>query len=203
MDVRVNAEVECSDGRCGRTIRVVVDPAIRKVTHLVVKMHEFLGPEYLVPIELVAEATPELVRLKCAKEEVEKQQPFTEASLIPGPMPFYPYGPGEYLVWRDAFPEPGFVFAETERVPPGELAMRRGARVMAIDGDIGKVDEFLIDPVTDKIAHLVLQEGHLWSQQDLTIPVSEIDHIEEDTVYLKLDKYAVGMLPTLPVKKHS
>lgn len=72
------------------------------------------------------------------QEEVEKETPFVETMLLPGAVPFYPYGPGEYLVWPYVFPEPGFVLAEKEHVPPGELTVRRGVRVRATDGDIGQ-----------------------------------------------------------------
>jgi hypothetical protein len=35
----------------------------------------------------------------------------------------------------------------------------------------------------------------------MTIPLAEMDHIEQDTVYLKLDKHAVGELPSIPVRR--
>jgi sporulation protein YlmC with PRC-barrel domain len=66
---------------------------------------------------------------------------------------------------------------------------------------VGKVDEFLVDLSDGHITHLVLREGHLWGQKDVTIPVSEIQRIEEDTVYLKLDKHSIEKLPGIPVKR--
>jgi len=47
--------------------------------------------------------------------------------------------------------------------------------------------------------YLVLREGHLWGQKDVSIPVAQIDHMKEDSVYLKLDKQSIGALPTTPV----
>jgi ClpP class serine protease len=35
----------------------------------------------------------------------------------------------------------------------------------------------------------------------MTIPLAEIDHLEQDTVDLKLDKHAVGELPSIPVRR--
>ena len=67
--------------------------------------------------------------------------------------------------------------------------------------DVGRVDEFLVDRETEHITHLVLREGHLWGQKDVTIPVSEIERIEEDTVYLKLDKEEIERLPSIPVRR--
>ena len=91
---------------------------------------------------------------------------------------------------------------EHEHIPVGEVAIRRGTSVEATDGRIGKVDEFLVHPENDVITHLVLREGHLWGKKDVTIPVSEIDKIAEEAVYLKLDKKAVEALPTVPVRRN-
>jgi len=73
--------------------------------------------------------------------------------------------------------------------------------VEASDGRIGRVDEFLVDPVTGQISHLILREGHLWGKRDITIPVSEIERIEDDSVHLKLDKQSIEALPAVPVRR--
>jgi sporulation protein YlmC with PRC-barrel domain len=75
--------------------------------------------------------------------------------------------------------------------------------VEATDGKVGRVDEFLINPKTDHITHLVLREGHPWGRKDVTIPVSQIDHYKENTVYLKLDKHGIEALPAIPVRRGS
>jgi hypothetical protein len=56
-----------------------------------------------------------------------------------------------------------------------------------------------VDPVTEHVTHLVMREGHLWGQRDVTIPVSEIDRLGENTIYLKLNKDRVEALPSTPV----
>ena len=90
---------------------------------------------------------------------------------------------------------------EEEQIPPGELAIHRGARVEATDGKAGILGEFLVNPLTGHISRLILMEGHLWGKKEVTIPLSAIDRIEEDTVYLKLDKKAVESLPSVPVRR--
>jgi len=97
VDIPVNAQVQCADGPYGRTDRVVINPATRQVTHLVVKDGR-LGSEYLVPIEQVIETTPALVRLGCTREEIEKQAPFVETMLLSGAVPFY-----TLWAWRVSF----------------------------------------------------------------------------------------------------
>jgi len=63
------------------------------------------------------------------------------------------------------------------------------------------VDEFLINPINDTISHLVLREGHLWGQKNITIPLSQIDRIDENTVWLKLDKQSIEALPAIPIHR--
>ncbi len=106
------------------------------------------------------------------------------------------------VMWPYATAEgPEYVRMERENIPAGERAVRRGARVQATDGDVGHVDEFLVNPDGDLITHLVLREGHLWGRKDVSIPVSAIDLIEEDTVFLSLSKDDVEALPTIPIHR--
>ena len=63
---------------------------------------------------------------------------------------------------------------------------------MATDGHVGEVDEFIVDPADRHITHLILRKGHFWGHKDVSIPVDQIDRIEADTIYLKLDKHAFG-----------
>jgi hypothetical protein len=98
------------------------------------------------------------------------------------------------LYWPYGAPRSAVVEVHHESIPPDELAVRRGYRVEATDGPIGRVGEFLIDPVTDGITHLVLREGHLWGRREVTIPVAQIGRIDQHAVHLSLDKRAVGAL---------
>jgi sporulation protein YlmC with PRC-barrel domain len=202
MDIPLNAEVHCADGVCGRSTYVVVNPVNEQVTHVVVREEWFPQAEYLVPLDLVTESTSDTIHLRCMKKDLVMQAPFIEVEYVEGDLPGFRYEKGNYMLWPYNVPEEGEVIpVETERVPPGALAVRRGAHVRAIDGRVGRVDEFLVDPVSEHITHLILREGHLWGQKDVTIPVSEITHIEEDTVHLKLTKKQIEALPTIPLRR--
>jgi hypothetical protein len=48
------------------------------------------------------------------------------------------------------------------------LALSQHDSVEATDGHVGNIAEFLIDPRTDAITHLVLREGHLWGRKYVT-----------------------------------
>jgi sporulation protein YlmC with PRC-barrel domain len=201
MDLPVGVEVLCTDGICGRSTYVIIDPAAERVTHIVVKERGGKEEQRLVPLDLVAQATPDFVRLNCATEKVATLEPFIETEYIETRVSYLGYPPSDYMMRPYVVPETLFVAVHHKHVPPHELAVSRGDPVEAKDGHIGRVDEFMIDPANGQITHLVLREGHLWGQRDVTIPVSEIDHIEEDVVYLKLDKRSVGELPSIPVRR--
>lgn len=194
MDLPLNAKVYCVDGLCGQSKELVLDRKTEEVTHLVVKGNHLPHTELLVPVELVAETTPRLIRLRCTKDKLAELEPFLKAEVIEEKIPHYL--PDPYLIPIEV-PETKWVTVKREAIPPGEVAVRQGAHVKATDGHVGWLDELLVDPVTEQVTHLVLRKGHLWGQRDVTIPVSEIDRLEENTVYLKLDKGQVGALRSI------
>jgi sporulation protein YlmC with PRC-barrel domain len=204
MDIPIDAAVECTDGPCGRSTYVILNPVTRNVTHLVVKEKDLLQFERLVPISLVQESTPETVHLRCSQDKLGRLERFIETHFIPVDATYigntYEAYEGQ-MMWPYVVPENVMVPQEEEKVPPGELAVRRGAQVHAIDGHIGRVDEFLVEPESGHITHLVLREGHLWGQRDVTIPVSGIDRIQEGDVFLKLDRASIEALPSIPIRR--
>ena len=194
MDMPLNVEVYCADGLCGHSKEVAMDRETEQVTHLVVKEKHAPYTELLVPIDLVTETTPHVIRLRCARAELAEMQSFLEVEVIEEKIPHYvPF------LMPIVTPETRWVTVKREAIPPGEIAVRQGAHVEATDGRVGRLDEFLVDPVTEHVTHLVMREGHLWGQRDVTIPVSEIDRLGENTIYLKLDKDQVEALPSTPI----
>jgi sporulation protein YlmC with PRC-barrel domain len=196
MDMPLNVQVYCVDGLCGQSKEVVMDPKTEEVTHLVVKENHSPHTELLVPVDLVTETTPHEIRLRCAKAELADLQPSIKVEFIEENIPYYI--PDLYLMPIEV-PETKWVAVKREAIPPGEIAVHQGARVEATDGRVGRLDEFLVDPVTEQVTHLVMREGHLWGQRDVTIPVSEIDRLEENTIFLKLKKDQVAALPSTPI----
>ena len=201
MEISVNAEVQCTDGPCGRSTYVILNPTTDQLTHLVVKHKQSPHVERLVAIDQVEEASPDLIRLRCTGHEFGEMEPFIETEFVRVTVP--EYASDSYMAWPYVIPKTVTRTVKHEHIPPGELAVRRGARVEATDGHVGRVDEFLVNPSNGHITHLVLREGHLWGQKDVAIPVSEIWYIEEKIVYLKLDKHSIEALPTIPIHRRT
>ena len=209
MEIPLQAQVECTDGVCGRSVYVLINPVVEKVTHLVVR-EDSSNTEYIVPVDVVSETIADIIQLRCSKAELKKMEPFIKTTFVEEQVPpMYPdyggeygYGMGTYYYWPYASYERTVqVPVEHQQIPPGELAVRRGTRVEATDGYVGRVDEFVVNPENSHITHLVMREGHLWGQKDVIIPLSAMGDTREDTVLLKLDKHQIESLPTFPVRR--
>src|ERR1039458_10662612 len=79
----IGASATCSDGECGEVIRVVIDPIVRKLTHLIIEPTHRQGLGRLVPLELVASYNGN-VKLRCSLEEFERLDMAEETDFLPG-----------------------------------------------------------------------------------------------------------------------
>lgn len=211
IDLPAKARVACLDGPAGQSTYIIVNPINQQITYLVVKCDWSPFDEVLVPMEEVDTTDPDQITLKCTREELSSMPLFTEEVFIHMDPPDGGDESGDYLSLPFVTAMPGFymddsgdyVAVERENVPQGEFAVQRGARVEATDGFVGLVDELLVNSSNMQITHLVLKERHMLGQREITIPVSQIDRVEEDTVYLKLDRKGVEELPTTPTQRWS
>jgi len=200
-DLPLNAMIECTDGACGKTDAVIVDPRSKEATHIIVRGDDI--PEgRLVGIDKISETTEDVIYLNCSISDLAEMENFTETRYVKTDVPVDVY----YDVYNMPYVQP--MSAETvevpideELIPPGELAIHRGTPVEAKDGYIGDIGEFLIDPESGKISHIVLLKGHLWGRKEVSLPITAIDQVLNDTLFLKLEKKSVEMLPEIPIQR--
>jgi sporulation protein YlmC with PRC-barrel domain len=83
-----------------------------------------------------------------------------------------------------------------DRIPEGEVEVRRGEHVHATDGAIGRVQGLVVDPSDQHVTHVLLDEGHLWGQKRVAIPISAVTRVD-DGVRLSLTKHEVADLPSV------
>jgi len=200
----IGAEALCTDGACGKVTRVVVDPVARAVTHLVVEPKHGFGIGRLVPVDLVDAAT-DVVRLRCTSADFEKLERAEEMQFLPDTGAFEGYSPQQVLSWPyyslgvstgvgvgDSLP------LVVDRIPAGDVALRRGEPVHATDGEIGRVQGLVIDPDDHHVTHVLLQEGHMWGRREVAIPIGAVARIE-DGIRLSITKKEVEDLPRVDV----
>ena len=199
----IGADVECTDGICGDVSRVVLDPIARAATHLLVEPKHRRGLGRLVPLELV-DATGRRVRLNCTRAEFENLEPGEETHLLPGNSADADYGPGHAVSWPHfslglAGGVVGFgvenvpQLVTDDKIPIGEVAIRRGEHVHATDGDIGRVQGLVIDPVDRRVTHILLAEGHLWGRRQVAIPIDTVRTVDHG-IRLTITKWDVHEL---------
>ena len=87
-----------------------------------------------------------------------------------------------------------------DAVPPGEVAVRRGEPVRATDGDIGRVQGLVIDRASHQVAHVLLQEGHLWGRKEVAIPIGAVAGVRGG-VRLRITRQEVQDLPAVAVDR--
>jgi sporulation protein YlmC with PRC-barrel domain len=188
----MGARASCTDGHCGEVRRLIIDPATETVTHLVIQPGHRPEAGRLVPVHLV-ETTDGEIRLRCTRAEFGKLDHAEERDLVTGAGPAQIVG----RYGMTAGPAPG-AWRQTaiseDVIPAGEDEVRPGGRVHAVDGEIGRVQGFLVNPGGDQVTHVLLQEGHLWGRKKVAIPISAVTGVE-DGVRLNLTKEQVGELP--------
>jgi hypothetical protein len=212
----IGATVRCSDGVCGKLLSAVVDPVGRVVTHIVVEPEHRWGLGRLIPLSEVA-STDGDVQLRCTLAEFERYESAEETEFLSEAgaewgydgqvltWPYYGLGLGRLSGGLDDFggnaPQP-IVY---DKLPVGEVAVRRGQHVEATDGRIGKVQGLVIDPSDGHVTHVLLQEGHLWGRREVTLPISAVATVGagEEGVRLNLTKDEVDQLPEVNVEGRS
>jgi sporulation protein YlmC with PRC-barrel domain len=190
----IGARASCTDGHCGEVSRLIIDPATDTVTHLAILPGHRQEDARLVPVHL-AEVTDGGIRLHCTLAEFGKLDHAEERDLVTGEAPVRYVGrlgvsvPSVPMVkkWRQTA-----IFEDV--IPGGEAEVEPGSPVHAVDGEIGRVQGFLVNPDDDRVTHVLLQEGHLWGRKEVAIPLSAVIRVDEG-IRLNLTKEQVGELP--------
>ena len=168
----IGARASCTDGHCGEVRRLIIDPATETVTHLVIQPGHRQEAGRLVPVHLVETADGE-IRLRCTLEEFSQLDHAAERDLVTGAES--PQIVGRRSMTTGALREATVL---EDVIPVGEKEVGPGDRVHAIDGEIGRVQGFLVNPADDRVTHVLLQEGHLWGRTKVAIPISAVTGID-------------------------
>jgi hypothetical protein len=212
VEFEMGAKASCSDGSCGEVRRAILDPASRTVTHLVIEPRHDQGKGRLVPLELVDATGPE-IRLHCTLAEFERLEPSEEVDLAEGLDYGGGYGQAEAVQGYGNVGGMGVggstsgmgigmglghrtPVVVSHAVPLGETEVSPHDSVLAVDGEIGRVEGFAVDPVHHEVTHILLKEGHLWGRKEVAIPVSAVVSLDAG-IQLNLTKKQVEELPPL------
>jgi sporulation protein YlmC with PRC-barrel domain len=198
VNITINAHVKCSDGACGKSTNVIVNPVNHQVTHIVIKDNSLPdNSTRLVPVGKVASATQDQITLSCTKEELAKMPTFIVTSFIQTSTQGMAYESGAAYTSQYVLNDTAYDSVREENIPAGEMELHSGMRVEATDGKLGKLDELVLDAKSGEITHLLMRKGHAFGEREVIIPLDLIDHEHEGTVYLKISKDEVADLIAL------
>jgi sporulation protein YlmC with PRC-barrel domain len=210
MELRLETHVQTTDGMGGTLADVVIDPVKKSVTHVVVRAGEPDPAARLVPLQLVrgGNAPGEPVSLGCTAEELGRlesvqgyaylpvdERPAPDAQWDVGVedvvmMPTY-QGADLGVYTADIEPNVGVTY---DRVPKGEVELRRTSAVVSSDGhDLGTVHSVAVDG--GAIGHVSVERGHLWWKGLVSVPIESVAALETNAVTLGLTKDAFSKLP--------
>jgi len=214
----IGAKVHCSDGLCGEVRRLIIDPATDTVTYLVVQPGHRREGARLVPVDLAEASAAGDARLRCTRAEFDKLEPAEERDLVEGVGSGDLLGGGNLLGGALVYNASGEGYARVgagrlidvgpgpvhrkvilrDVVPRGEVQLRPGDSVHAVDGQIGRVQGFLVDPGNHRVSHVLLDEGHLWGHKEVAIPLTVVTGVE-DGIRLNITKQQVENLPPVDI----
>jgi hypothetical protein len=194
----------CSDGYRGEVRAVVIDPAARTVTHIVVEPEGRRGLARLVPLDLV-DAASGRIRLRCTEAEfmsLDAAEETLAEFTLGQPVPVQLLPPG----WRgtgEPSTDGGSILRIDEKetidvVPSGEVEEHGGDHVHATDGDTGQVRGFRIDSGGGQLTHVLLREGHAWGRRDVAIPFDKVVGLDGG-IRLSITRQQVRDLPPVDI----
>ncbi len=209
MLLHLGSTVRCTDGPFGELADIVILPAERRVTHLVVVPTEHENAPRLAPLNLIE------TRPSGADDGISLSCSIADVDALPG---VHEYGyvrldqalPVEGDEWEVGIedvltvPTPGYggwqmgpleeeggLSVSYDRIPKGEVEVRGATEVTAADGTrVGRLDGVVVD-ADGSITSLILERGHLWGRRRVEIPSGAVAHFETDGVTLSLSKSEV------------
>ncbi len=89
---------------------------------------------------------------------------------------------------------------ETQFLPgaSGEYVYEQSHQVHAADGTIGRIQGLVVDPTDYRVTHILLEEGHLWGEKEVAIPISAVTSVGVG-IQLNFTKDEIRDLPSVDI----
>jgi len=177
----IGAAAHCSDGFPGELKSLVVDPAARTVTHLVIEPELEHGTGYglarLVPLDHVDAGKNDEIEVRYTEAEFKNLGPAEQALAEYVPVQLLPAtlgwrGTGEEVMHGDEI-QPVREVEEIDLVPEDEVEEGRGDHVHATDGHVGQLHGLRVNADGGQVTQVIVKR-HPWSRKELAIPIDKV-----------------------------
>lgn len=200
--LKIGAPVFCRDKKIGRLRRVVTNPETNRVTDLVVQIGLLLPTERLVPVTAVEGAKEDKIRLAFDSEHLEdfaEYHPEKKQSALEYPSRSdQMVGPLKVHATRYGLPLTRGIVPRIRHTIPVEsdldqVLVERGTQVESLHKTIGRVDHLLVERESQKITHLVVNQGLFG--RSIVIPANLVEDIAPDRILVMADEDELEQLP--------
>ena len=185
MHIGLDTDVICEGNTCGVSRHLIIHPQRLCLTHLVISAKHL---ERMLPVSTIVKVSEMGIQLNCTLGELAKFQPFTETHFTEITLPDHGLSEHNYLYPLSGGQSWMHVPVISYNIPLGAFVISRQTQVEAKNGHVGQFKALIIDPETYQITHLVFQRGHLWEYKNEVVSASDIDRLEGDSIYLKVNK---------------
>lgn len=186
MNIPLKAQVLCTDGSFGHMDCILLDPLTKQVSHIVVK-DSHGGIKRMVPLRFLQDARADGIYLNCETGRARRCERFLIEEFI---------ADDETISRQHVRPPKSkkeqLSAIHYEVTPPGELALRQGARVHALDGKLGTVSKLRAELPNGRLTHVIVRLGNIWEKHESAVASEHIQKIEETNIYLDLHKHDAG-----------
>jgi len=185
--------------------RVVLNPVTKVITDIVVSSGVLFNKEdKVIPIDLVAETTQDLIVLREEAGELKGFPPFEEKRVVAEKINMDQPNIDMPRSVNYGFPEVGpapvqapgdqFVTQLEQNIPQGTVAMKEGAKVITSEGKhVGNVECVYAEPSVGQITHLLVSYG-VFNKEAKLVPIKWVMSMGEDEVYLRVPKDSIEEL---------
>jgi len=209
MRLELGQSVRLADGDPQQLVDVVIESSAKRVTHIVVQPRDHGENARLVPVGLAEEGGDrDELSLRCTAKDLERFDLVHEFEVLhagerPKEDPKWDVGVEEIVVTPTYAPTAFGEYAGAgagdsevtisyDRVPKGEIELRRASSVYSSDGHhVGSLEGVVVGD-NDQLAEVFFQRGHLWWKREVAVPAEAISKFESDLVELSLKKDELG-----------
>jgi hypothetical protein len=212
LQIRMGTPVRGIDGLIGELADVVMLPAERRLTHVVVVPRFHQSQARLVPFELIGDSDrgAGIIELRCtiaAFGDLPTIQAYATLRLMHDPGPVV-RGPSVVGILRecvlpsvlpgslqmDALDDDPHVSVTYDRIPSGEVEVQHRSEVTGADGAwIGYFDGLTVDG-KGAIEEVLVEHGHIRSDEPVRVPTSGVAELAMDGLRLALTRSELDAL---------
>lgn len=188
MYIALNAKVDCLDGYVSCVIGVVINPNGNFVTHLIARSHWFDMEEQLIALHHITTVTSSRVAVNLTRARFATLPKHYQTQSLLAPLT-------NTMPWPDDLPTLADTILVTRRslVLSHLKAVEDKTPVYAIDGFIGRIAAFKIDPRSYEIINVSADMGWLWNRQRIQLLPHMIVCYREDGALLRMPKRQLWM----------